>query len=181
MPNDEADKGRYFFAIWPDDALRDELVAWRSAMRTDDSARAVPAANLHMTLVFLGRLSTPQVASVREVAASTPWSGASLTLDRIGYWPRSRVIWAGSRQGSECLAAFSENLRDRLRRLGFRIDTRHFVPHLTLYRKARRRPKWPRQALTWQIDELYLVQSHLSAEGAHYETVDRWSARGDVK
>lgn len=179
--HDGDDKGRYFFAVWPDDALREALVEWRGAMRTDSSARPVPAENLHMTLVFLGSLGTPQVDAVRQVATHTPWSAASLELDRVGFWPRSRVIWAGSRRGSERLAEYSEHLRDRLRRLGFRIDSRHFVSHLTLYRKARRRPKWPQRALAWSIDELCLVRSQLSAAGAHYEIVDRWSAPGDVK
>lgn len=175
------DKGRYFFAVWPDDSLRAALVEWRCVMRTDPAARAVPADNLHMTVVFLGSLAPPQVDAVRRVAGHIPWSGASLQLDRVGYWPRSRVIWVGSRRGSERLAECSEQLRDRLRGLGFRIDSRHFVPHLTVYRKARRRPKWPERVLAWSIDELCLVRSHLSKAGAHYEIVDRWSARSDVE
>jgi len=175
------DKGRYFFAVWPDAVLRESLVEWRRAMRVDRAAREVPAANLHMTVAFLGWLSAAQLEAARQAAAAAPWCAVSLAIDRIGYWQRSRIIWAGSRRGSEPLTAASEHLRERLRRLGLRIDTRHFVPHVTLYRKARRRPRWPGQTLTWRIDELCLVQSRLSAGSACYDIVDRWSAAGDVK
>lgn len=118
---------------------------------------------------------------VRSVAADTPWPGAVLSLDRIGYWNRSRIIWAGSRDGSAALSALAEGLRDRLRRFGFRIEERPFVPHVTLYRNAGRRPRWQKQVIEWRIDDLCLVRSSLSSSGSHYEVLERWCAHDDVE
>jgi RNA 2',3'-cyclic 3'-phosphodiesterase len=175
------DAGRYFFAVWPDDDVRAQLSQWSDAIRTGPPARRVPDSNLHITLVFLGNLESAPLEAVRTAAAQTPWHGATLTLDRVGHWNRSRVIWVGSGSGSEALTALAEVLRGRLRRLGFLVEERPFVPHVTLYRNAGRRPRWRRKTIYWQIDDFCLVRSTLSSAGARYEVVDRWSARDDVE
>lgn len=179
--NGPADTGRYFLALWPDETVRSRLAAWSDAIQTGAAARQIPAAKLHITVVFLGTLTPAELDAVRSVAAATSWSRASLTLDRIGYWRRARIVWAGSSDGCEALLALAESLRARLRRLGFRIDRRPFVPHVTLYRKAGRKPRWQRQVIEWHIDELCLVRSSLSSQGSRYEIVERWCARGDVE
>lgn len=175
------DSDRYFLAVWPDPAVRDALAEWSRDIAVNGSARRVTPDNLHITLAFLGALEAPQVEAVRGVAGETAWAPGTLELDRIGYWKRSRIVWAGSRRGCVPLNELAEGLRDGLRRIGFRIDTRPFVPHVTLVRKARRRPKWRPRAVTWPIDAFCLVRSRLSSEGARYEMLDRWSASGDVK
>jgi len=172
---------RYFLAVWPDETLRTRLGSWSESIQADTGARRIPASKLHITLVFLGPMAAPELDAVRALAAEAPWRGAVLTLDRIGYWRRSRIIWAGSSDGSTDLAALAEGLRDGLRRLGFRIEERPFVPHVTLYRKARRKPRWQRRIIDWRIDEFCLVRSRLSSEGSQYEVLDRWCARGDVE
>lgn len=172
---------RYFFAVWPDAAVRDRLGEWAESIHAGPSSRRVPAVNLHMTVVFLGTLEPAQVEAVRGMASGAPWSGASLELNRIGYWKRSRIIWAGSREGSASLSALAEDLRGRLRRRGFRVEDRPFVPHVTLYRNAHRRPRWRQRVVTWPVNEFCLVASRLSSGGARYDVVDRWSANSDVK
>lgn len=175
------DTGRYFLAAWPDETVRAGLAAWAETLRVGSSARRIPASRLHMTLVFLGALDAPRLEAVRAVAADTAWPGAVLKLDRIGYWKRSRIVWAGSRDGAIALTTFAETLRDRLRRLGFRIEERPFLPHVTLYRNAGRRPRWQQRVIEWRIDALCLVQSVRSSEGARYEILERWCASGAVE
>lgn len=168
------DCGRYFLAAWPDDAVRGRLDRWADTIHVGSTARRVPAENLHITLVFLGALDPPRLDAVRAVAADVPWSGASLALDRIGYWKRARIIWAGCSGGSEALSVLTETLRGRLGRLGFRVESRPFVPHVTLFRKAARRPRWRPEVIDWRIQRFCLVRSTLSSSGARYEIVERW-------
>lgn len=175
------ESGRYFLAVWPDEPVRARLAEWSEAIQTGSSARPVPASRLHSTLVFLGTLGPAELQAVRSVAADISWSAASLTLDRIGYWQRSRIVWAGSRDGSAALSALAEQLRDRLRRLGFRVEDRPYLPHVTLYRNARRRPRWRRRVIEWRIEEFCLVQSRRTSDGSQYEVLERWSAHGDME
>lgn len=174
-------KARYFFAVWPDSDVRERLGAWSAELRVDPAARRTASANLHITLVFLGEIEAPQLRAAREVADGVSWPGASLTLDKIGYWKRSRIVWAGPREGSPSLGALAEELRNGLRRRGFRVDDRAFVPRVTLLRKVRRRPRWRGRSIPWRIDEFCLMVSRLTPEGARYEVVDRWSAHGDME
>lgn len=177
----EGEDRRYFFAVWPDAGIRSALSEWGRTLRVRAPARRVADDNLHITLVFLGELDAPRLAAVREIAGRVPWTGARLVLDRIGHWKRSRIIWAGSRDGCEALTALADALRDGLQRRGFRVDERPFVPHVTLFRKARQRPRWSSRSIDWRIDEFCLVASRLCAEGAHYEVLNRWSAHDDMK
>ena len=151
--------GRYFFAVWPSVSVRARLAEWAGSVITDQSARQIPGEKLHITLVFLGELNAPQLGAVRQVAKNTKWGGGTLTLDRIGYWKRSSIVWAGSTDGCEPLSVLADDLRAGLRRRGFRVDARPFVPHVTLYRKARRRPRWEPRVVEWLIDEFCLVVS----------------------
>lgn len=175
------ESGRYFLAVWPDPSVRARLADWSNELNAGYAARRIPADKLHITLVFLGTLGRSELDAVRATAADTSWSGASLTVDRIGYWKRPRIVWAGSSAGSEALSTLAEGLRGRLRRLGFRVEERPFVPHVTLFRKAGRKPRWDKQAIEWRIDEFCLVQSTLSSSGSRYEIVERWCANGDVE
>lgn len=181
MSSDEPGPGRYFFAVWPDAAVQAQLLDWSRAVRVDASARRVPGANLHVTLAFLANLDDAQVAAVRKAGADTRWSGAVLALDRIGYWKRSRIVWAGSRAGSAGLAALVDDLRGRLRCAGFCVEERPFVPHVTLYRRAQRKPRWEHRVVQWRMDDFCLVESRLSSAGAQYAVLDRWSANDDMK
>lgn len=175
------ESGRYFLAVWPDEPVRARLAEWSEAIQAGSSARRIPLSKLHATLVFLGTLGPAELQAVRSVAADTSWPGASLTLDRIGYWQRSRIVWAGSRDGSVALSGLADQLRDRLRRLGFRVEDRSFLPHVTLYRNARRRPRWRRRVIEWRIQEFCLVQSRRTPDGSEYEVLERWSAHGDME
>lgn len=181
IPAGTDEPGRYFLAVWPDPHVRERLGEWSSSVRTGPPARRVEEVNLHMTLVFLGRLDPRQLEAVRKVGAATTWSGASLILDRVGYWKRSRIIWAGCGEDSPSLSALAEDLGTRLRRLGFRVDSRPFVPHVTLFRKAQRRPRWEHRHVEWRINEFCLAESRLSSSGARYTVLDRWSALDDMK
>ena len=176
-----ADERRCFFAVWPDADVRARLADWAEAARVSPPARRVPPASLHITLVFLGVLDGPQLDAVREVGANTAWAGATLMLDRIAFWKRSRIVWAGSRDGCPALSALAEDLRGRLRRLGFAVEERPFLPHVTLYRKAHRKPRWEQRRVEWRMDGFCLAESRLSPAGAQYSVLDRWSAHGDVE
>jgi 2'-5' RNA ligase len=61
---------RLFFAIELPDATRQEVVRWRAEHFPQDAGRPVAAANLHLTLAFLG-----EVSAEKQRALET-WPGA---------------------------------------------------------------------------------------------------------
>lgn len=128
---------------------------------------------LHLTLAFLGDLSSDRVAEARRVADAIVAPQFDLVLDRLGYWRHNRILWAGG--VSPRLTFVAAALADGLRAADFALDTRPFVPHMTLLRDAHcaEPPPLP-QAIDWSANEFVLAESRLSGDGARYEIVGRW-------
>lgn len=119
-------------------------LALAAAVRESPPARWVPAENRHLTLVFLGRLEPARLASLGEALGPLCAAGRPLSLafSGGGVFPqgkRAKVVWVGLRP-SPRLSRLQSKAADACANLGFRIDRRAFVPHLTV---ARCRPPWP--------------------------------------
>ena len=171
---------RSFLACWPDKSIIQQLNRYADGIKEQVGGRVVKPENLHVTLAFLGDLLPAQISAVEDVCTPLPRS-FELELDRLGFWKTKGIVWMGARTPDTEFNEFVENLRDRLRRLGFRIDNRPFTPHITLLRKVRKRPRIPLEALDWVVNEYTLVASKLEQEGARYSVSKRWSTLGDVK
>lgn len=165
---------RSFLACWPDKALTEQLKHCSNQMQSQVGGRAVAAENLHVTLAFLGDLTAVQTSAVINCCLPLP-GGFKIKLDRVGFWKNRGLVWIGARQGDLEFNQFVDDLRGRLRRLGFRIDHRLFIPHITLLRKARKRPRICLNELEWLIQEYTLSASELGPEGSRYSVLNRWS------
>ncbi|MBI4393038.1 MAG: RNA 2',3'-cyclic phosphodiesterase [Euryarchaeota archaeon] len=113
--------------------------------RMGRGVKAVDAANLHITLKFLGDVADSKIQDVVQVirAAGALAKATELGLVGVGCFPderRPKVVWAGSR-GGEALADAAARLEDGLAGLGFERERRRFVVHLTLARVRDDPPK----------------------------------------
>jgi 2'-5' RNA ligase len=162
---------RLFFAAWPPPATAAALEQWARGCE----GRVIPAANIHLTLAFLGE-ADPLKAS----AAARRVSGRAhaLPLDEARYWRRERILWIGPRETPLALREVVDGLASELRREGFVLEERPFAAHVTLLRNAPP-PKnaAPLPKVDWPIEELLLVRSSVSSKGASYEPVERFPLR----
>ena len=171
-----ANMQRVFLALWPDDRVRSELADLVSACAAQVDGRPVAREKIHMTLVFLGALSETEIAAVNNCVDGLPDLYADLSLDRLGFWRHNGIVWAGCRHTEPGLQAFVGDLRERLARLGFRVERRAFSSHVTLLRRARNRPRLPAPRIDWPVTGIELVRSHLQPTGSEYEVLRRWGA-----
>lgn len=160
---------RLFFALWPDDATRTALLHLQSSMR----GRLIPYSNLHLTLAFLGQQPAALLAQLKDVLTHLSSSSAILLiLDRVGYFPRNRVAWAGMHHVPAELLALQRELAEALQQRGIGFDQQQaFKPHLTLARDAAMPPDLTFTPIPWRAEHLALVQSVTKAEGAVYEVI----------
>lgn len=170
----EASTTRSFLACWPDKTLAGELANCAGMMHDQVGGRIVAENNLHVTLAFLGDLSEEQISAVIDCCVPLPESYL-INMDRVGFWKNRGLVWAGPREPNPEFTQFVEELRHRLRRTGFRIDQRSFIPHITLLRKARRRPRIRLNRMEWVIREYTLSASELHPEGSRYSVLKHWS------
>jgi len=165
---------RLFFAFWPEPALRASLRRrTRDAVRRS-GGRPVPAANLHLTLLFLGNQAEARLPEIMDAAASALPPPGELRLSRVGAFPRPRVLWAGPERTPLRLSTSVRRLRGALRGAGIASASRPFHAHVTLARRIGRQAEGPLPPLTWRYRELALVASETDTRGARYRTVAEW-------
>jgi RNA 2',3'-cyclic 3'-phosphodiesterase len=163
---DPAAAPRCFVASWPRDEARQALAAAAGALKAQHpGARIMPAANLHLTLAFLGPLPEDHAARVAAMLARLPFEPFTWTLDHLGSFPGARVAWAGGPTDPR-LASLTHAVRGGLDTLGLRYDARPLVPHVTLLRDFTA-PRLDRAMapLAWPVDAPRLVVSERAPGG----------------
>ena len=159
--------------------------ATRKATRAS-GGRPVPAANLHVTLAFLGSVPerrrqelaevvrrVAQTASSALAAAGSPGGTLELVFEHLEYWRAAHVLCASPAEPPAPVAALARGLQDGLVASGFTPDLKPFRPHVTVVRKVLRlRPIEKMRAVVWRFGELALVESRTLPAGALYSVVE---------
>lgn len=162
---------RVFFALWPDAAAATHLTALAANLAAH-TGRPIKASALHLTLEFIGDVSAADLVRLKEAAAKVVSTRFDLALDRLGYWPRGGILWAGCNRPPEALRELASALKGALAHGGLERHDRHagdFAPHVTLARRARC-AKVPRvdTPIGWHVDRFVLAESHLHPSAASY-------------
>ena len=91
---------RLFFALSLPAKLQKQVIKWRAECFPQDTGRPVAAANLHITLAFLGEISELKAEALIRVAGRIQAQKFSMHLDDIGHWPGSGAGGSASITGS---------------------------------------------------------------------------------
>lgn len=187
-------KTRTFIGIAP----RPEVVeratrAITRLRRFADSVKWVEPQNLHWTLHFLGEISDQEIYEVCQAAerSASEVEPFGLTASGVGAFPsnaRPRTLWIGAGQGAEGVSELYDALDKQLKPLGFRGESRQFVPHLTLGRAGRGIRAAETAVLAEEleklvdydgqsqwVDEATIYASRLRREGPEYAVLARVS------
>ncbi|HHV8044880.1 TPA: 2'-5' RNA ligase family protein [Salmonella enterica] len=143
---------RLFFAIdLPDDA-RTQIIAWRAAHFASEDGRPVAAANLHLTLAFLGDISNDKQRALAQLAG------------RIRQPPRG-------------LLQLANMLRAQAARSGCYQSPQPFHPHITLLRDASHTVAIPPPGFCWSfpVTSFALYASSYGQGRTRYAELQRWT------
>lgn len=166
---------RLFFALNPDDRVRREAATVQRELGVE--GRAVPPANFHVTLAFLGMHDADLIPRVCDVAAGLAFEPCSITFDRIGRFKRAGVLWLGASEVPDSLTAFQHGLVGALLEAGIGHDRKPWKPHLTLYRKMRTMPPTMGPVeVRWRLESFSLVESVSVSRGVVYHDITSWKA-----
>jgi 2'-5' RNA ligase len=137
--------------------------------------RTVPAANLHLTLAFLGSTQARELGAVAAAltAAASASHGIRLSVDR--YRETRSVGMLSFRDKDGAAGALASSLAGALEQLGlFRREQRPWLAHLTVLRFTTRPhldPPLPELGTIVPSDAAVFMSS-LHPEGAHYEVLE---------
>ncbi len=180
---DDTTHKRVFFALWPDARLRSRI---SRSLPPEVSGRPVPQANYHLTLHFLGQVTSSMLECCQQAVHGIELGGFSLRFDSFGLFARAGVLWLGCSRPPPPLFELVDELGHRLVRCGYRAESRRFRPHLTLYRKVRsaalpaHRLAVPDPPIDWQVSDFSLLESVPDGTGVSYRPLNTWALGSGV-
>ncbi len=151
----------------------------------DGLIRWVPAHNVHLTLKFLGDVSTSSLELIKQMmeAEAAQFPAFDVQVEGLGCYPslrHPRVLWIGLTAPAE-LASLQRAIEAASARLGYESEERDFSPHLTIGRvrqnvssgdvhKIRTAMEGCRIGSlgSTRVDAIHLFKSELRPEGSVY-------------
>jgi 2'-5' RNA ligase len=127
-------------------------------------------------VAFLGEITAAELDAARS-APPIPVGAFELTLDAVGVWPESRILWLAPSAPPEALFELEGGLWDALATRGFRGEERVYRPHVTLVRRAKpieTSVELAVEPVRFAVVDLALVESFPAGRRAHYEVLQRW-------
>lgn len=165
---------RLFFALWPDVVVRSQLDQLKPMLSTQKGRLTHPE-DWHLTLVFLGNVAVERLPCIHKAAEQIDGQSFELYLDRIGYWSRSRILWAAPSTTPTELIQLVTRLQQQLAGCGFEPEQRPYAPHLTLARHTK--PVTERslsQPIAWEAKTFALVATHPPGKIPRYRVLRDW-------
>jgi 2'-5' RNA ligase len=168
---------RLFVAVWPADHVIEHV---RAVPRNGwEGVRWTPEANWHVTLQFLGNTDPEGVIDALSTAELPP------AIASVGWQPEimARTSLVLPVSGVDGLA---DAVRHATGAIGLGGGDQRFRGHLTIGRSRGRRAISPNRsasgggrAVEFTVDEVALVASQLSSEGATYTTLATFTTSAD--
>lgn len=175
---------RVFFALWPPADVVEKLGQTARQLADKFGGRASRADTLHLTLVFLGAVPEARVVDLCIAARTVRSPAFKLSIERLGSWPKKKLLWAAPQTPPETLFSLQKSLLETLHLSGFggADNDRKFAPHVTLVRDSKFDAKsadlpssLARQGLPWVCREFVLVRSTRLPQGSSYRVIEHFS------
>jgi 2'-5' RNA ligase len=166
---------RLFYALWPDEATRAAL----ARLQFDLHGNKTRYRNFHITLAFLGEQPSTLLPTLQTMLAQIPDAEMTLTLDRLGYFARNRIAWAGMSQAPDALMQLQAGLTQQLATHQVVFESRAlFRPHITMAREADAPADAVIAPIVWHAKQVALVQSLMTDDGLSYQVLaSHWLKR----
>jgi RNA 2',3'-cyclic 3'-phosphodiesterase len=146
---------------------------------------------MHLTLRFVGEVSESELPNLNVIlrAASKGIAPFEMKIQGTGVFPsakRPKVYWVGL-DAPRALFTLQTNIEHGIQALGFDPEEHPFKPHLTL---ARIKDPIGKDRMTdallnfkvesepYCVQDVFIMQSHLSREGATYEVAGKVELAG---
>ena len=166
---------RLFFALWPDQTVREKILSCSQAIIRKQSGRQVADYNLHMTLHFIGNTNIDNMQCLDEQASKVSSCSFKLLIDEVGYFRKPGIIWLGCHSIPKALSLLHANLATQLRNCDYEPDKRVYRPHISLFRKASLAGKTIIDSpFSWQPDSFSLIQSSQDKNGVKYTELRKY-------
>ncbi len=171
-----ASQQRLFVALWPDAQTRRQIAAVQKQVMTRAGLLdgAVAFDNLHLTLLFLGNVSSADIARLQNHLSRVASMPFHLMLDRWGQFSKPGILWIGPQQTPAPLQQLHGDVAAASRDVVSVRESR-YIPHVTLFRKLQRLPPVDAfEPVAWLVDRFALVASNTRPQGVQYRVLQEF-------
>lgn len=172
---------RLFVAVELPAFARERLAALAGGMH---GAKWVGAEQMHVTLAFLGELDRPHAEDIAEELGLVRAKKFELEIAGLGNFGNGaaiRSVWAGV-AANEALNLLQAKVENAARRAHVEVESRKFVPHVSLARFKRGTPDLgkflamhePFRLAPFPVTEFVLFSSRLGSDHAAYTAEVRY-------
>jgi len=133
-----------------------------------------------MTLAFLGEVGREHLEALYDALGAVEGEAFELRLERVGQFPRPRVLWCAASSAPAALYALQGGVARALTAVGMPLEARPFTPHVTVARKVSRYrgPASLPRAVTWRLQDFQLVESRTLPGGARFQRLRAFRLQG---
>ncbi len=169
---------RLFFALDINPQDKRAIATWRQHYLALPY-KAIAEENFHITLAFLGEVSTWQQQALIEHAGKLAHhikvaQNNVLHLTHCGLFKKPQVLFLGLTDTPMWLKSLAAQLSEKAIQLGISQEQRPYCPHISLYRKAKTPESHLSCNLTLEINSFSLYQSISTANGVQYRALSTW-------
>lgn len=165
---------RLFLALWPDHKVRGELKQISGKLDLSKLKRVKPE-NIHITLIFIGSVENPMISIIIQRVLGISVKPFTVVFDELHFWRKPKVLCLTSSSPPSEIIQLAEALTHSISNCGLELDKRAYRPHVTLARKADKKPALDFTPVIWHADSFCLVESVTKPEGVCYQVVNSWS------
>jgi len=178
---------RAFIAVDIPGEIKKDIDRLIAGFRDDTSGiRWVKAANLHLTLRFLGDIPQESIANLAESTRDNlkGFGPFDTALSGMGGFPnlkKPRVIWIGTGEGTEKLEELADKVEKSCIESGFGKADKPFTSHLTVGRikftkglesVINKIEKIDYHTSVFKVNEIAIIKSDLSPAGPKYSRLE---------
>lgn len=166
----------------PEIVTREALPEIKSKKNQPARPVAVPTANLHITLAFLGQISHRQHESLMTTLADVHQVPFELTLDTTGLWNGPKILFCAPDTPPTSLMELAKQVRKAARAAGIEVENREYRPHVTMIRKAGATlpPPLFMPQIEAKFSQFHLFESVSSPQGVSYPIRHSWPLIPDL-
>jgi 2'-5' RNA ligase len=162
---------RLFFALWPDNDVRRQLIEIARQLNLETRSRRVDPKNYHVTLAFVGEVPATKLAMLQHVGPSLRVPRFTFSCDSTEFWRGSQVLVAAVRAAPPELLDLGRKLNDALE-----LPREPLRAHVTLARKVTQASVLQAMSpVVWRATNFSLIRSDTGGVESAYTVLDTWS------
>lgn len=130
---------RLFVAINFNESIKNKIQkVIRELKKTSTQGKFISNEHMHLTLEFLGEIPADKVAIIKDAMDQVSSELFTMELAGVGFFKRSEgdIYWLGIEE-NEMLLKTQAKLHEQLIKKGFKLESRPYMPHLTIGRKVK--------------------------------------------